>query len=201
MAAQPDLDALYAAPSERIRKAVLERLVPVHEDYLAAATFFALASGRAQGLDVSPRGGPPGFVKVIDARTLAFADWPGNNRIESMRNLADDERAAMMFLFPGLEVFMRINGRARVSTDADLLAKLAEGERLPKTAIVVAIDEVLMHCGKAINRARLWSEQARIERKALPTVGQMLVSMAMIGEAEVAQVDAHYEHAVRNDLY
>ncbi|QPI50350.1 pyridoxamine 5'-phosphate oxidase family protein [Massilia antarctica] len=200
-AAQPDLDALYAAPSERIQKAVLDRLVPVHEDYLGAATFFALATGRAQGLDVSPRGGPPGFVKVIDARTLAFADWPGNNRIESMRNLADDERAAMLFLFPGLEVFMRINGRARVSTDAGLLATLAEGERLPKAAIVVAIDEVLMHCGKAVNRARLWREESRLDRAGLPTVGQMLVSMAMIGEADVAQANAHYEHAVRNDLY
>ncbi|NHZ32327.1 pyridoxamine 5'-phosphate oxidase [Massilia sp. CCM 8692] len=200
-ATQPDLDALYAAPAERIQKAVLERLVPMHEDYLKAATFFSFASGRAQGLDVSPRGGPPGFVQVLDAYTVAFADWPGNNRIESMRNLADDERAAMLFLFPGLEVFMRINGRARVSTDAALLARLAEGGKAPKTAIVVAIDEVLMHCGKAINRARLWREESRLEHAGLPTVGQMLASMAMIGEADVAQANAHYEQAVRNDLY
>nr|WP_229505587.1 MSMEG_1061 family FMN-dependent PPOX-type flavoprotein [Massilia genomosp. 1] len=200
-APQPDLDALYAAPAERIQKAVLERLVPMHEDYLKAATFFSFASGRAQGLDVSPRGGPPGFVQVLDAHTVAFADWPGNNRIESMRNLAEDERAAMLFLFPGLEVFMRINGRARVSTDAALLARLAEGGKAPKTAIVLAIDEVLMHCGKAINRARLWREASRLEHAGLPTVGQMLASMAMIGEADVAQANAHYEQAVRNDLY
>jgi hypothetical protein len=200
-AAQPDLDALYAAPAERIQKAVLDHLVPVHEDYLKAATFFSFATGRAQGLDVSPRGGPPGFVQVLDARTVAFADWPGNNRIESMRNLADDERAAMLFLYPGLEVFMRINGRARVTTEAALLARLAEGGKAPKAAIVVAIDEVLMHCGKAVNRARLWREESRLDRAGLPTVGQMLVSMAMIGEADVAQANAHYEHAVRNDLY
>ncbi|NHZ43103.1 pyridoxamine 5'-phosphate oxidase [Massilia sp. CCM 8693] len=200
-ATQPDLDALYAAPAERIQKAVLEHLVPMHEDYLKAATFFSFASGRAQGLDVSPRGGPPGFVQVLDARTVAFADWPGNNRIESMRNLADDERAAMLFLFPGLEVFMRINGRARVSTEAALLARLAEGGKAPKAAIVVAIDEVLMHCGKAINRARLWRDESRLAPDALPSVGQMMASMAMIGQADIAQANAHYEHAVRNDLY
>ncbi|WP_370663050.1 MSMEG_1061 family FMN-dependent PPOX-type flavoprotein [Massilia violaceinigra] len=200
-ATQPDLDALYAAPAERIQKAVLERLLPMHEDYLKAATFFSFASGRAQGLDVSPRGGPPGFVQVLDAHTVAFADWPGNNRIESMRNLADDERAAMLFLFPGLEVFMRINGRARVSTEAALLARLAEGGKAPKAAIVVAIDEVLMHCGKAINRARLWRDESRLASDALPSVGQMMASMAMIGQAEIAQVNAHYEQAVRNDLY
>ncbi|WP_229427157.1 MSMEG_1061 family FMN-dependent PPOX-type flavoprotein [Massilia atriviolacea] len=200
-AAQPDLDALYAAPAQRIEQAVLGHLVPVHEAYLKAATFFSFASGRAQGLDVSPRGGPPGFVQVLDAHTVAFADWPGNNRIESMRNLADDERAAMLFLFPGLELFMRINGRARVTTDAALLARLAEGGKAPKAAIVVAIDEVLIHCGKAINRARLWREDARLARDALPSVGQMLASMAMIGQADIAQADAHYEQAVRNDLY
>jgi PPOX class probable FMN-dependent enzyme len=199
--AQPDLDALYAPPSERIQKAVLDRLIPVHETYLKAATFFSLATGSATGLDVSPRGGPAGFVRVLDARTVAFADWPGNNRIASLRNLAGDDRAAMLFLFPGLELFMRINGRAHASTDAALLAQLAEGGRLPKTATVLAIDEVLIHCGKAINRARLWNEQSRLDHAALPTVGQMLVAMAMIGEADIAQVNAHYEHAVRNDLY
>jgi PPOX class probable FMN-dependent enzyme len=195
------LDVLYAAPAQRIQKAVLERLVPVHEDYLKAATFFAFATGSAQGLDVSPRGGPPGFVQVLDAHSVAFADWPGNNRIESMRNLAGDERAAMLFLFPGLELFMRINGRARVTTEAALLARLAEGGKAPKAAIVLAIDEVLMHCGKAINRAHLWREESRLERDALPSIGQMLASMAMIGQADIAQADAHYDHAVRHDLY
>lgn len=200
-AAQPDLDALYAAPAERIQKAVLGHLVPMHEDYLRAATFFSFASGRACGLDVSPRGGPPGFVQVLDAHTVAFADWPGNNRIESMRNLADDERAAMLFLFPGLEVFMRINGRARVTTEATLLTRLAEGGKAPKAAIVVTIDEVLMHCGKAVNRARLWRDESRLAADALPSVGQMMASMAMIGQADIAQANAHYQHAVRNDLY
>src|SRR5689334_21398058 len=116
----PDLDRLYDPPQERIQKAVMPELISFHRDYLAQATFFCLATGRDTGLDASPRGGPPGFVKVLDAKTVAFADWPGNNRIESMRNLLEDDRLGMLFLFPGLDVFMRINGRGRITEDATL---------------------------------------------------------------------------------
>lgn len=203
----PDLDALYDPPAERIQKAVLDHLIDFHRDYLGAATFFCLATGSSRGLDASPRGGPPGFVHVLDDRHVAFADWPGNNRIESMRNLAQDERAGMLFIFPGLDIFMRINGRARVRTTPELLDQLAENGKRPKTAIVVAVDEVLFHCGKAINRAGLWKPEAQRDRRALPTPGQMLTAMnaAAAGKqanpAEAAQLDAHYDHAVKHDLY
>jgi len=204
---QPDLDALYAPPAERIRKSVLDRLIDFHCDYLKAATFFCLATGGERGLDASPRGGPPGFVHVLDAHHVAFADWPGNNRIESLRNLEQDDRVGMLFLFPGLDIFMRINGRARASIDPQLLDQLAEAGKAPKTALVVAIDEVLFHCGKAINRAGLWRVESQIDRHALPTPGQMVVAMnaaadgVAIDGAAVAQLDAHYAHAVRHDLY
>lgn len=201
MSDTPDLGALYAAPSPMIQKATLNRIVAQHEAYLRVATFFCFATGRESGLDASPRGGPPGFVQGIDPHHVAFADWPGNNRIESMRNLEEDDRAAMLFLFPGLEVFLRINGRARVSIDPALLDRLKEGERRPKTATVIAVDEVLFHCGKAVNRAGLWSKAARIDRKALPSVGQVLVALAELGDADVAALDAHYERSVRHDLY
>ncbi|GAB3379894.1 MSMEG_1061 family FMN-dependent PPOX-type flavoprotein [Massilia agri] len=203
----PHLDALYDAPAERIQKSVLDRLIDFHRDYLRTATFFCLATGSAHGLDASPRGGPPGFVHVLDDHHVAFADWPGNNRIESMRNLQQDERIGMLFLFPGLEIFMRINGRGRVRTTPELLDQLAENGKRPKTAIVVAIDEVLFHCGKAINRAGLWKAESHIDRTSLPTPGQMVVAMnaAARGQPadrnEAAQLDAHYDHAVRHDLY
>lgn len=196
-----DLDALYAPPSERILKAVTRRLLPGHLAYLRAATFFCLATGREQGLDASPRGGAPGFVHALDDTTVAFADWPGNNRIESLRNLVEDQRAGMLFLFPGLDIFMRINGRAGVVTDPELLARLAEGGRLPRSAIVVAIDEVLMHCGKALSRARLWEPQARLAGGALPSVGQLLAELELLEGADPAMVDAHYAHAVKTGLY
>lgn len=205
---RPDLAALYDPPAERIQKAVLDHLVAFHEAYLKVATFFCLATGSARGLDASPRGGPPGFVHVLDAHTVAFADWPGNNRIESLRNLEQDDRLGMVFLFPGLEIFMRINGRGRISTDPVLLEELREGRRMPKTATVVQIDEVLFHCGKAINRARLWHEDARLDRETLPTVGQMMTELTQRDEApvqadavQVEQMNAHYYQAVRQDLY
>ncbi len=207
MDTRPDLDALYDPPAERIQKSVLDRLVDFHLAYLQAATFFCLATGSERGLDASPRGGPPGFVHVLDERHVAFADWPGNNRIESLRNLEHDDRVGMLFLFPGLDIFMRINGRARATTNPDLRAELAEGGKLPKTAVIVAIDEVLFHCGKAINRAGLWQAERQLDRRTLPTPGQMVAAMSAgfegkpVDQAAVAQIDAHYDHSVRHDLY
>lgn len=203
-----DLDALYAPPAERIQKAVLDHLVDFHADYLKAATFFCLASAGPSGLDASPRGGAPGFVRMLDAHTVAFADWPGNNRIESMRNLQTDDRVGMLFLFPRMEIFMRINGRARIVTDTVLLAELQEGGKTPKTATVVTVEEVLLHCGKAINRAGLWHADAQLARGALPTVGAMMAALAKMTDAgahtsaeQVEQVNTHYAHGVRTDLY
>jgi PPOX class probable FMN-dependent enzyme len=206
--ASSNLDALYAPPAERIQKAVLGHLVDFHITYLEAATFFCLATAGPGGLDASPRGGPPGFVHVLDPHTIAFADWPGNNRIESMRNLQDDHRAAMLFLFPGLDIFMRINGRARVVTDAGLLADLKEGGKVPKTATVVLVDEVLLHCGKAIHRAGLWQPASQLARDALPTVGAMMAALTRMTDADAAfsaeqleQVNQHYAHEVQHNLY
>lgn len=203
-----DLDALYAPPADRIQKAVLDHLADFHADYLCAATFFCLASAGPDGLDASPRGGPPGFVHMLDAHTIAFADWPGNNRIESLRNLQTDDRIGMLFLFPGLEIFMRINGRARVVTDRDLLAQLKEGDKLPRTATVVRVDQVLFHCGKAINRAALWQPEAHLQRDAVPGIGTMMAAfakmadrLATFSEDQIAQADTHYAHVVRTDLY
>jgi PPOX class probable FMN-dependent enzyme len=203
-----NLEALYAPPAEFIQKAVLDHLVDFHAAYLKAATFFCLATAGPGGLDASPRGGPPGFVHMLDPHTVAWADWPGNNRIESLRNLQSDNRVGMLFLFPGLDLFMRINGRARVVTDADLLAELKEGDKVPKTATVVLVDEVLLHCGKAIHRAGLWQPTAQLDQATLPTVGAMLAALKKLADAsagddaaQIDQVNAHYAHAVRHDLY
>lgn len=196
-----DLDQLYDPPSEMIVKGVLPHLVSFHCAYLEVATFFCLATGSTQGLDASPRGGPAGFVQVLDDKHVAFADWPGNNRIASLRNVTEDDRIGMLFLFPGLEVFMRINGHAAISREAALLERLAEGTRLPKCAIVVTIDEVLFHCGKAINRAKLWSDTSRLDRASVPSPGQMKAALTG-GDASAAQTmdEGYYTH-VRNSLY
>ncbi len=196
-----NLSELYAPPSEMIVKAVLDHLLPFHLSYLKAATFFCLASGGADGLDASPRGGAAGFVHALDSKTVAFADWPGNNRIASLTNLQQDDRIGMLFLFPGLEIFMRINGHAAISTHPELLQALAEGARLPKTAIVVQIDEVLFHCGKAINRAKLWTEEARLDRKALPSPGDIVAAITGAGSGAAKAMDEGYYTAIRGNLY
>jgi len=196
------LGELYAEPSPMIQKAVSRRLTEYHRPYLEAATFFCLATGReSSGLDASPRGGPPGFVHMLDAQTLAFADWPGNNRIESLKNLQDDDRVAMLFLFPGLDVFMRINGHGHISTSPDLLGRLIERGKHPKAAVVVTVEEALFHCGKAVNRARLWDPAALLDRNSLPTVGTVLVALAELNDVSASVLDAKYQDAVKHDLY
>ena len=196
-----DLDELYSPPAEMLLRAMTNHLTDYHLDYLKMATFACVATGREGGLDNSPRGGPPGFIRALDRKTIAFGDWPGNNRIETMRNLVEDDRIGLLFIFNGLEIFMRINGRARISTDSALLDTLKEGQRLPRTAIVIAISEVLFHCGKAINRARLWEEDARIDRKTLPSAGVLMKALTQVDELDIAEFNEHYDHAMRNDLY
>ena len=197
----PDLDSLYAPPGEMVLKAMTRHLTEFHIEYLKHASFFCLATGRDSGLDASPRGGAPGFVKALDRRTIAFADWPGNNRIESMRNIVADDRVALLFLFPGLQIFMRLGGTARISTDPRLLDRLLEGQRRPKSAIVVDITEALFHCGKAISRARLWEADAHIDRKSLPGTGVMMKTLADADDLDADTFDTLYDDAMKNDLY
>jgi len=196
-----DLDALYSPPAEMLLRAMTKHLTDYHLDYLKIATFACIATGRDGGLDNSPRGGPPGFIRALDRKTVAFGDWPGNNRIESMRNLVEDDRIGLLFIFPGLEIFLRINGRASISTDPDLLEKLKEGQRVPRTAIVVTIGEVLFHCGKALNRARLWDEESRIDKRSVPSAGVLMKALAQVDDFDIAEFNEHYDHAMRNDLY
>lgn len=196
-----NLSELYAPPSDMIVKGVLDHLLPFHLSYLKAATFFCLASGGADGLDASPRGGAAGFVHALDNKTVAFADWPGNNRIASLTNLQSDDRIGMLFLFPGLEIFMRINGHAAISMHPELLRALAEGARLPKTAIVVKIDEVLFHCGKAINRAKLWHPDSMLDRKSVPSPGEIVAAITGVDSATAQAMDEGYYTAIRGKLY
>jgi len=196
-----DLDQLYGPPGELVQRAIKNHLTDFHIDYLRQATFFVIASGSATGLDASPRGGSAGMVQVLDKKRVCFADWPGNNRIETLRNIVRDPRIGMVFLFPGLDIFMRINGRAGITTDEWVLDHLLEGARRPKTAIVVTVDDVLFHCGKAINRAGLWDPAKRIDRKSVPSPGIMMKQLAEIEDVSIEEFDAHYAHAMHNDLY
>ncbi len=195
------LETLYAAPHQPVLKANRDYLTGFHIEYLKKATFFCLATGSDSGMECSPRGGDPGLVHVIDPKTICFADWPGNNKIASLRNITVDQRVGLLFIYPGLDVFMRINGRAGVTVDTSILQRLTERNRIPKTAVVVLIDSVFYHCGKAINRAKLWRSESRIDKRSVPSPGVMMRELAKMEEASSAELDNQYDDAMKHDLY
>jgi PPOX class probable FMN-dependent enzyme len=167
------LEAIYGEPSER---ALWKELNYLNEDYQAfvkACPFVVLATVGDQGTDCSPKGDPAGFVQILDERTLAIPDRPGNNRIDNLRNLIADPRVSLLFLIPGIGETLRVNGRARISVDPDLLSRFEISGKLPRTVIVVSIDSVYFHCAKAIVRSRLWDPATQIPRETLPSTGAM----------------------------
>ncbi|MGV2290002.1 pyridoxamine 5'-phosphate oxidase family protein [Trinickia sp. YCB016] len=167
------LEAIYGAPSER---AIWKEISYLNEDYRAfveASPFIVLASAGPDGTDCSPKGDAPGFVRIIDERTLAIPDRPGNNRIDTLRNIVIDGRVSVLFIVPGVGETLRVNGRATVSNDADLLESFAVDGKLPRTAIVINIETAYFHCSKALARSHLWNPERHIERSQLPSAGQM----------------------------
>lgn len=196
-----DLNGLYGPPGELVLRAIKSHLTDFHAEYLRQATFFILSTGTGTGLDASPRGGSPGLVQILDRKTVCFADWPGNNKIESLRNIVQFPQVGMLFLFPGLDIFMRINGKAGVTTDAAVLDRLKEGARVPKAAVVVTVEEVLFHCGRAINRAGLWTPEAHLDRKSLPSAGVMMKALADIEDIPADDLDMAYAKGMIEDLY
>lgn len=167
------LEAIYGTPSER---AIWKEIPYLNEDYRAfveASPFIVLATAGPDGMDCSPKGDAPGFVRIIDKRTLAIPDRPGNNRIDNLRNIVNDGRVSVLFILPGIGETLRVNGRATVSNDADLLESFAVDGKLPRTAIVVNVETVYFHCSKALARSHLWNPERHIERSKLPSAGQM----------------------------
>jgi PPOX class probable FMN-dependent enzyme len=195
------LRELYQYPPEMILKMKTTYLHEFHLQHLAKATFVCLGTVGDEGLDVSPRGGEPGFIQVVDNNCVGLPDWPGNNKIESMTNLVRDSRIGMLFIFPGLEYFMRLNGKATISHDPELCEKFSRGGKVPKTVIVVKIDQAYFHCGKAVNRAKFWEPSSHISRGSLPSMGTMMVELAKVTDHTPKDIDAAYSRVVKEDLY
>ena len=171
------LRALYAAPKERSVKKQLSALDMHCRSFIALSPFITLASCSAGGaMDSSPRGGAPGFVKVIDDRTLLIPDAPGNNRLDTLENIIATGKLGLLFLIPGVDETLRINGAARLSVLDAHLAVFAEEKHRPKVVVAVEVAEAYLHCAKALMRSRLWDASAQVPRSVLPTMGQMLKS-------------------------
>ena len=168
------LEALYGTVNRNSLAKEAARLTPAYRRWIEAAPFFAIASGGPGGLDCSPRGDARGqLFRVLDDRTLAIPDRRGNNRLDTLKNILADPRVALLFLNPGINETLRINGRARITTDPELIEGFAVGDKRPATGVVVEIDAVYFQCARALARAKLWDPEARIRPGEVPTAGQM----------------------------
>lgn len=181
-------------------KKVLDRLDRFCRDFIALSPFLVLASADGEGrADASPRGDGPGFVQVLDDRTLLIPDRRGNNRVDSYSNVLSAPGVGLIFFVPGINETLRVNGRARMTTDATLLAPLAMQEKAPKLGLIVEVEEAYFHCGKALIRSKLWAPESQVERGSFPTLGRIVAEQTRAIDA--AEADANVEEGYRTRLY
>jgi len=193
---EAELRGVLGEPTEVVRKKIADRLNPLTRQFVERSPFVVVATGsRDGGLDVSPRGDPAGFVRILDERTLLLPDRPGNNLADTLRNLLEDDRIALLFLIPGVNDTLRVNGRARIVDDPELLAASEIDGKAPRLGLLVEVEEAYTQCPKALIRSELWNPERQIDRSELPRSGEILRAVAD-SELDVEE----YEEA-RNDRY
>ena len=191
-----ELRALYAAPQERAVKKQIAALDEHCRRFIGLSPFVVLATADLAGnMDASPRGGPPGFIKIAADGSLLLPDAPGNNRLDSLENIVATGRAGLLFLIPGFDETLRVNGVAVLSRAEQDIALCADERRAPKLVIKVHVEAAYLHCAKAFMRSRLWSPEARVERSTLPTAGRMISDQTGIVVAPESQEDMARRYA------
>ena len=194
-----ELEALYGAPLGRSLTKEIDHISDHYRAFIEQAPFVVVATSGPEGLDCSPRGDPPGFVRVQDANTVLIPDRRGNNRLDTLKNIVRDPRISLLFLIPGVGETLRINGRAEIVVDDALAASFEVHGKRPKTVVVVTVERVYFQCQKALARSRLWESEAQIPRAALPSTGTMLA--ALDGAIDAATYDANYPEHMKNSIY
>jgi PPOX class probable FMN-dependent enzyme len=172
------LESIYGFPQETSTVKVTSTVIPEYRAYIEASPFAALATVGPEGLDCSPRGDQPGFVRVVDETRLQMPDRRGNNRIDSLRNIVRDSRVALLFFFPGHGTTLRVNGNASLSADAELLGSFEVDGKQPRTVIEIVVSEVYFQCARAIVRSGIWDSSSHVDRESLPTPGQILEKLS-----------------------
>lgn len=172
------LEAIYGKPAGASVVKEIDHIAPVYRQLIEASPFVAIATGGADGLDCSPKGDAPGFVRVLDEKMLAIPDRPGNNRIDGYRNILQDPRIALLFMIPGVGETLRVNGRASISIDPELMRSFAVNGKLPRSVALVHVETVFFHCSRAIVRSKLWEEATKIDRKSLPSTGTIIAEVS-----------------------
>jgi len=169
-----ELDAIYGATNDNSTLKETDFITPSYRRFIEAAPFMALATVGPEGLDCSPRGDRGAVVHVEDEKTLLLPDRRGNNRIDSLRNIVRDPRVALLFLVPGSNTTMRINGRAEISADPEACARFVVDGHAPRSIITIEVDAVYFQCARALIRSELWRIDAHVDPASLPTPGEML---------------------------
>lgn len=195
-----ELRAVYRPPAPRAAQKVLDHLDVHCRNFIALSPLCVLSTANADGQpDGSPRGDPPGFVRVLDEKTLLLPDRPGNNQVDSLQNVLGNPRVGLLFFVPGMSETLRVKGRAEIITETEVLEEMKERNRAPMSGLRVTVEEAFLHCGRALLRSRAWDPEAQIERSAYPTYGQVLADQ--IAGADAGEIDASEEAANRERLY
>jgi hypothetical protein len=196
-----DIREIYGHPAERAVKKQLPKLEKHSRAFIALSPFIVMATGDAEGrCDASPKGDAPGFVSVLDDHTLLIPDRLGNNRVDSIGNILQHPRVGLIFFVPGIRETLRVNGRAQITTDPELLGQTAVNGKLPRSGILVTADEVYFHCGKALIRSDLWNPEKHVARTDFPSLG--IVIADQIGQrVEPTDAERMTEESYRTRLY
>ena len=193
---EQELREIIGVPTDVVTAKLADRLNDLTRQFIERSPFVCVATGRpGGGMDVSPRGDPPGFVRVLDERTVLLPERPGNRIADTLVNLLSDPRIAMLFLIPGVGDTFRVNGTAVITDDAELLAPSAVAGRAPKLGIVVSVSEAYTQCAKALIRSELWNPEHHIERSVLPSSGEILKAISLpdldVAEHERARAERY----------
>ena len=195
-----ELRTHYAPAIERAQLKTLRHLDVHCQRFIALSPFVCLGTAGTSGADVTPRGDRPGFVAVLDDRTLALPDWRGNNRLDSLENVVGNPEVALLFLIPGVDETLRVNGTGAITVDPAVLARWQVDGKQPASALIITVREAYLHCGKAFIRSKLWAAENKVERSALPSYGQMLKDQIAVSDT-VEEMEASIAHAYRERLY
>ncbi len=195
-----ELESLFDQVGEVSIKKEVSYLHPSYQAMISASPFVVLATAGLDGLDVSPRGDPPGFVHIKDEHTLWLPERRGNNRIDSLRNIIADSRVALFFLIPGNGETLRVNGRARICIDPQLLQRFAMQDKLPKCVLEISVDTVFFQCARAIQRSKLWEGISDEVGKSVPTPGAILQALTN-SEVDGATYDRELPVRQKSTLY
>jgi uncharacterized protein len=194
------LREIYGEPSERAVKKQLTRFDRHCRNFIALSPFLVVASSDASGrCDASPKGDAPGFVRVVDDTTLLIPDRLGNNRVDTLANVLARPGIGLIFFVPGINETLRVNGRASVTTDPELLEPLAVNGKTPRSGILVAAEEIYFHCGKALIRSDLWNPQKRVARGAWPSLGRIIAEQ--VGGLDPDEAERQTAESYRTRLY